>query len=102
MRILFRFPLRGNTFRRELAIVRIDLNPDCLAVTPGRGHERTPASHERVEHGVSDKGEEFHAAQGQFYREGSGMTDTGFALAVKRPQAVGPFHELVPGNVGLP
>jgi len=95
MRRLFCFPLHGNTFRREPAIVRIDLDPDRFSIASRCCHERAPASHERVKHGVANKGEEFHAAQGEFYREWGRMADPGLALAVKRPQAVGPFHESV-------
>ena len=69
---LFSPPLVSDPAYRDLAVMRVDLDPESPAVAPRGGEERAPAAHEGIQHGVADKREEFHATQRQLDREGGG------------------------------
>jgi hypothetical protein len=66
------------------------------------GNERTPATDERVKHGVSDVTKQFYAPPRQFDREGGWMPNFLFAFAIEIPHPIGPFHEFLPCDIGLP
>ena len=86
----------------KFTVMRIDLDSDRPAVAPRGGKKRAPAPHERVEHGITNKGEKFHAAQRKFDGKRGRVADPGLALAIKSPQAIGPVLEFIRPDIGLP